>query len=283
MADGAYRWLGNAPAPDAARVEGIDAALDEAAAHAFGEPALAAAAERIGRALTTARADGLEAAIAGLSQLRSRIEALRPEALEPRRGFAGLFDSRRKRLNRFREQFRDAAERLTDSGAALAERIEGAARRATSLDTVWAEIRDAVADLDAHLAAAVRRLSAQPPAEDGAAHPLESRRATLDACRAAALQSLSLIRGSQNADARTSEALKSCTDGLAAWRDDWRDALGLSGKRPRRIRPDKDRLARSRDQALARLDRTLAELMTLGARRGDVERRLAAVGTGLRS
>lgn len=282
MADGAYRWLGSAPAPDAARVDGIDAAFDEAAAHAFGEPARIAAVDRIERALTAARAESLEAAAAALAQLRSRIDALRPEALEPRRGLAGLFDSRGKRLNRFREQFREAADRLADSGAALTERVETAARRATSLDAVWAEVRDAVADLDAHLTAAARRLTGQAPAEDGAAHPLEGRKAMLTACRAAALQSLPLIRGAQNADARASETLKACTDGLAAWRDDWRDALGLSGKRPRRIRPDKDRLARSRDQALARIDRTLGELTTLGARRNDVERRLAAVGTGLR-
>lgn len=282
MADGAYRWQGAAPAPDAARVDGIDASYDATAAHVFGEPARAATAERIDRALAAARAESLEAASAALSLVRARIEALRPETLEPRRGLAGLFDSRGKRLSRFREQFYDAADQLTHGGSALAERIEAAARRANSLDSVWAEIRDAVADLDAHLAAATRRLSGDRPAEDGAAHPLEARKATLDACRAAALQSLPLIRGAQNADARASEALKSCTDGLAAWRDDWRDALGLSGKRPRRIRPDKERLARSRDQALARLDKTLRELTTLGARRADVERRLTAVGAGLR-
>ncbi|KQY75506.1 hypothetical protein [Brevundimonas sp. Root1423] len=282
MADGAYRWLGNAPAPDTARVEGIGAAYDETTAHAFGEPVRAAAVERIDRALATARAEGLEVATAALSQLRNRIEALRPAALEPRRGLPGLFDSRGTRLNRFREQFRDAADRLTDNSATQAERIEAAARRAISLDGVWAEIRDAVADLDAHLAAAARRLSGYPPGEDGADDPLEARKATLEACRSAALQSLTLIRGTQNTDARTSEALKSCTDGLAAWRDDWRDALGLSGKRPRRIRPDKDRLARSRDQALARVDRTLSELATLGARRDDVNRRLTAVGSSLK-
>lgn len=283
MADGAYRWLGNAPAPDPARVDGIDAAFDASAPHAFGEPARAAAVERIDRALAGPRAESLEDAAAALSLLRARIEALRVEALEPRRGLAGLFDSHGKRLNRFREQFRDADDRLSYSATVLAERIEGAARRATSMDAVWAEIRDAVGDLDAHLAAAARRLSGHAPEEDGAAHPLEARKATLDACRAAALQSLPLIRGSQNADARASEALKSCTDGLAAWRNDWRDALGLSGKRPRRIRPDKQRLARSRDQALARIDRTLSELATLGARRSDVERRLAGVGASLRS
>lgn len=280
MADGAYRWLGQTHAPDPARVDGIDAAFDEAASHAFGEPARSAAAERVANALTAARAADLDGVAAALSEARTRLEALRPEALEPRRGLAGLFDSRGKRLSRFRDHYRDVAGRLTDGGATLAQRIETAARRATSLDAVWAEIRNAVADLDAHLAAAARRLSGHVPAEDDAAHPLEARKATLDACRAAAFQSLPLIRGAQNADARTSEALKSCADGFAAWRDDWRDALGLSGKRPRRIRPDRDRLARSRDQALAHIDRTLAELTTLGARRADVERRLASLRTG---
>ena len=43
MADGAYRWQGNAPAPDAARVAEIDAAWDETKADAFAEPARAAA------------------------------------------------------------------------------------------------------------------------------------------------------------------------------------------------------------------------------------------------
>ena len=105
---------------------------------------------------------------------------------------------------------------------------------------------------------------------------------TLDACRIAALQSLPLIRSAQNADARTMETLKFCADALVSWRDDWRDALGLSGKRPRRIRPDKDRLALSRDQALARIDRTLGELATLRVRRGEVERRLAAIAASLR-
>lgn len=282
MADGAYRWLGQTPAPDPARLDGIDAACDEAMEAAFGEPVRVSAVDRIDRAVEAARAGSLDSAASALARIRAQIEALRPEALEPRRGLAGLFDSRGKRLSRVREQFRHAADRLTDSSATVVERIEAAARRATSLDAVWAEVRDAVADLEAHRAVASRRLSGHAPAEGEAAHPLEARRTTLDACRAAALQTLSLIRGSQNADARASEALKSCNDSLVAWRDEWREALGLSGKRPRRIRPDRDRLARSRDQALARIDRTLGELTTLGARRAEVERRLAAVGTSLK-
>lgn len=55
MADGAYRWLGNMPAPDAARVAEIDAAWDDAQVEAFAEPARAAAVERIERALAADR------------------------------------------------------------------------------------------------------------------------------------------------------------------------------------------------------------------------------------
>lgn len=283
MADGAYRWVGSAPAPDAARVDQIDASYDAHTAQAFGEPARATAVGGVEQAMAAARAGDPGGIAAALADARGRVEALRPQALEPRRGLAGLFDSRGKRLKRLREAFHDTTSRLTDGAAAVGTAVDGAARRSGALDAVWNELRAAVTDLDAHIAVAARRLTGHASAEDGAAHPLQGRTETLDACRAAALQSLSLIRGAQNADARTMEALQLCTDGLAAWREDWRDALGLSGKRPRRIRPDQDRLTRSRDQALARIDRTLGELASLAARRADVERRLAAVWASLKS
>ena len=283
MADGAYRWVGSAPAPDAARVDQIDASYDAHTAQAFGEPARATAVGGVEQAIAAARAGDPGGIAAALADARGRVEALRPQALEPRRGLAGLFDSRGKRLKRLREAFHDTTSRLTDGAAAVGTAVDGAARRSGALDAVWNELRAAVTDLDAHIAVAARRLTGHASAEDDTAHPLQGRTETLDACRAAALQSLSLIRGAQNADARTMEALQLCTDGLAAWREDWRDALGLSGKRPRRIRPDQDRLTRSRDQALSRIDRTLGELASLAARRADVERRLAAVWASLKS
>lgn len=282
MADGAYRWFGSAPAPDAARLDQIDASYDAQSAHAFGEPVRATAVGGVEQAIAAARAGDLSGLAAALADARGRVEALRPQALEPRRGLGGLFDSRSKRLKRLREAFHDTATRLTESAAGVGTAVDGAARRSGTLDTVWSELRAAITDLDAHIAVAARRLTGHASAEDDTAHPLQGRTETLDACRAAALQSLSLIRGAQNADARTMEALQLCTDGLAAWREDWRDALGLSGKRPRRIRPDQDRLTRSRDQTLARIDRTLGELASLAARRVDVERRLAAVAARLK-
>lgn len=273
-ADGAYRWQGMASAPDPARVAAIDAAFADAAA--FAEPARAAAVERIERALAAARTGDTTEAAARLTHARSVLSGLHPGTLEPRRGLAGLFDSRSARLKRFREAFARAASGLTDTARDLADRVTDAARRSDALDGLWVEIRDAVVDLDAHLAAAARRLGSHAPAE-GAPSPLADRKAALDACRAAAVQALPLIRGAQNADARAAEALKACTEGLAAWRDDWKAALGLAGRRPKRVRPDQALMTRLRDDASARIDAALAELESARTRRADIDGRLAAL------
>ena len=275
MADGAYRWQGNLPEPDGARVAEIHASWDDDAIEAFAEPARAAAVERIERALAATRAGDLSEASAQLTQVRSVLDGLNPAALEPRRGLAGLFDSRGARLKRFRESWTHSDPSLVQTATALNESMEGANGRSAALDGVWVEIRDALVDLDAYLAASARRLVAPAPEEEASPGPLETRRAALDACRAAALQSLPLIRSAQNADARAVEALKACADGLAAWRDDWKAALGLDGGKRRKVRPDRERMARVRDDLKARIDRALAELTASRSRRADVEGRLA--------
>lgn len=185
MADGAYRWQGNWPAPDAARIAEIDAAWEESGVEVFAESARSAAVERIERALAAARTGDLTGASA---------------------------------------------------------RLEGHA-----------------------------------PGEGDAPHPLVIRKAALEACRAAALQSLPLIRSAQNADARSAETLKACAEGLAAWRDDWKEALGLSGKRPKSVRPDGERMSRVRNDLKARIDRAVAELTASQSRRAEVEARMEAL------
>lgn len=277
MADGAYRWFGNAPEPDAARVAEIEAGWDEAGAHAFAEPARAAAVERIDRTFAAIRTGDLASAGERLDQVRSVLNGLNPAVLEPRRGLAGLFDSRGKRLKRFREQWQAALAGLTEVAEGLSERTADADRRGTALDAVWVEVRDAVADLDAHLSVAANRLKSAASAEDAGDRPLKARSDALDACRAAALQTLSVIRVAQNADARAAGSLKTCVEAVMVWRDDWRDALGLAGKRPKKVRPDAERLVRSRGVLLARIDRALAELTTARARRAEVEGRMAAL------
>lgn len=275
MADGAYRWLGNVPAPDAARVAEIDAAWDDAQVEAFAEPARLAAVERIERALAAARTGDLTEASAQLTHARSVLEGLDPNALEPRRGLGGLFDSRGGRLKRFRETWGRAAAGLTETAKELSGRVEGAGQRSGALDTAWTEIRDAMVDLDAHLAAAAGRQAGHTPTEGDAPHPLAARRVTLENCRAATLQSLPLIRSAQNADARAAEALKACADGLASWREDWKDALGLNAKRPKTVRPDRERMGKVRADLQARIDRALAELTASRSRRAEVEARMA--------
>lgn len=280
MADGAYRWQGNAPEPDAARVEAIDAGFDGTQADAFGEPARAAAVERLERAVAAVRTGDLTEAAAQLTHARQTLEALHPDDLEPRRGLSGLFDSRKRRLKRFREAWTRAAATLSEVAAELSGRVEGAARRSGVLDGFWHEIRAAFVEIDAHLLVAARRLSGEPPVEDQP-HPLAARRDALDACRRAALAALPLLRTAQNADARAAERLRACAEGIAAWREDWKDALGLTGRRPRKVRPDRERLLRLRNELLTRIDRALAELTAVGERRNGVERRLTALRTGL--
>lgn len=273
MADGSYRWQGHAPAPDAARVEAIHAGYDEAGAPAFAEPARASAVERIEAALAAARSGDLTGAADALARARSVLEGLNPAALEPRGGLAGLFDSRGKRLKAFRETFRQASAALSEAATDLTGRVEATAARSGALDAVWAGIRDAMVELDAYLLAAARRLSGHPDPETP--HPLEARKASLDACRAAALGALPLIRGAQNADARAAEALRACGDGVAEWRQGWTEALGLAGKRPKKVRPDRERLVAMRDSLLARIDRAVAELTASRGRRADIETRLS--------
>lgn len=279
MADGGYRWQGFAPAPDAARIEAIDAAWDDTQAEVFAEPARAAAVDRLERALAAARTGDLTEAAAQLTHARSVLEGLNPASLEPRRGLAGLFDGRGRRLKAFREAFARAAASLSDVAADLSGRVEGAIRRSGALDAAWAEVRDAMIELDAHLHAAARRLTGR--AADDAPHPLEARKAALDACRAAALGALPLIRNAQGADARAAEALKVCGDGVAVWRDSWKEVLGLAGKRPKKVRPDRDRLTALRDDLLAHIDAALAEVSKARGRRGEVESRLAALRSPL--
>ena len=275
MADGAYRWHGNAPAPDAAKIAEIDAAWDDAQVETFAEPVRAAAVERIERALAAARTGDLTEAAAQLTHARSVLDGLDPGTLEPRRGLAGLFDGRGARLKRFRGAWTRAAAGLSDTATELSGRVDAAARRSGALDGIWIEIRDTLADLDAYLAAAASRLAGHEVDEGDAPHPLAGRRATLDACRAAALQALPLIRSAQNADARAAEALKACAEGVTAWRDDWKDALGLGGKRPKPVRPDRERMIRVREDLTRHIDRALAELTASRARRAEVEGRMA--------
>ena len=274
IADGAYRWQGNWPAPDTTRVAEIDAAWDDAQAATFADPARAGAVEQIGGALAAMQGADLADASSLLVRARSTLDGLDPGALEPRGGLAGLFDGRGARLKRFRGTWSRAAAELTDIATELSVRIDRAVRRSATLDGVWVATRDSLADLDAHLGAASARLTGHQAAADAPPHPLLARKATLDTCRAAAMQVLPLIRSAQNTEARAAEALKAWADGATVWRDDWKTALGLSGKRPRSVRPDPIRMTSSRDHLKGCIDRAEAELKLTQTRRADVEARL---------
>lgn len=273
-ADGSYRVTGGAPVPDPARVAAVAATLDTDPPEVFAEPARAAALERLERALGAVRTGDLTEAAAQLTHARSVLQDLTPADLATRKGLGGLFDSRGRRLRNFRNRFTSAAAGLADVAKDMAERIEGVTRRNSALDSAWDGLRDAVGDLDTHLSAVFSRLN---PAETGEPSPLQQRGTALGAGREAALRTLPLIRRVQNTDARLVESLALCRQGIDGWRDDWKDALGLAGRRPKRVRPDQTRLARTRDTLLARIDGALAELDTARSRRVEIAARIEAL------
>ena len=205
---------------------------------------------------------------------------------DPRTAFDRIFGKRGQSPEEAAAQARSRRS-ILDGAMKEAKRLSrqvGAADRAR-LDEYLEGVRDlesrlgqdALADLDAPLAAASARLAGHAPGEGDAPHPLVVRKAALEACRAAALQSLPLIRSAQNADARSAETLKACAEGLTVWRDDWKEALGLSGKRPKSVRPDGERMSRVRNDLKARIDRAVAELTVSQNRRAEVEARMEAL------
>ena len=90
------------------------------------------------------------------------------------------------------------------------------------------------------------RASSPDPEEEGETSPrasLSERLETLSAGRMAGLGHLPLARALQNADAVAADRLDQTIKAVQAWREDWRKALGLDAKRPRRVQPDPTALA----------------------------------------
>ena len=371
--------------PDASdRIAAIRAAMtDDAEAGAtFAEPVRASIEAALTRLDTLSGAAPHAEAAALLDHVRDRISGLDPARLEPRRGLAGLFDSRGKRLKAFRAAYLSAADASASGAADLADRGAAIARRGEDLEGLWNGLRTGLSDLDDQLAAgrawltdrvappastvppeaaaafedvpetpvdgepaqneaegepdvtpAVNVHEASDPAEPSAEsevapavaapsehpsppeaeviaevvetglseapvkeaiaeavtaeptetasdhaapdaetvdhpaevtnlpHPLEARLDALMALRTRAVGALPRVRALQNADHAVPAAVSSARDHIEAWSADWREALGLSGKRPRKVRPDLSRLEQSKQALILGLgaaERTLA-------------------------
>ena len=407
---------GGAPKPDPERVATIRYTIvdEPETCAAFGENPRASLASLNDRALAEARNGDLGECSLLLDHVRDRVAGLDPARLVPRGGLAGLFDSRNKRLKAFRAAYASAASDVTRSAADIADRATVLAHKDAALETLWAETRDAIAELDAHIAAARGWLANEAPApvdqpveiatpevveetlepettatqpvdapvespaeeaveiadpvvseaevlepeaepvasaetvaepeaetdapapilseaaempdtlaEEGAdpvdspeiaaeaapepdplpelqtevepaaapepvhapapvtslPHPLETRLAALEALRATAIGRLPLLRAAQNADHRTPAALKQVCDGVEAWRAEWQDALGLAGKRPKKVTPDRVRLSSATSALTDSIDAASRELSVAQGRRAELDARAAPVPT----
>lgn len=276
------RVTGGAPEPDADRVRAALDLLDAAEPADFASAELEALAGRLDRVLAELRTGDLTEAAALLAHIRSELSGLAPGDLEPRRGLGGLFDSRAARLKRFRARFNGVTRSLSESAGQVVERAGGVQRRDERLETLWNELREAIVGLDACRAAGMERCPApaldadEVVTVDGAA-ALRGRLALVSAAREAALKTLPCIRAAQNADVAPLARLKGVPDIVEAWRADWSDALGLGGRKPKKVRPDRVRLTASREQLTGALEAADLAIATAKTRRAEIEARLEAL------
>ena len=91
--------------------------------------------------------------------------------------------------------------------------------------------------------------------------------------RPTAIARLAELRTAQNAVHGVPVVLTALQDQVEAWRADWTDALGLSGRKPRKVRPAADRLAAARDSLVLRISAALAEIGTATERRTEITAR----------
>ncbi|MBN8528880.1 MAG: hypothetical protein J0M36_06560 [Caulobacterales bacterium] len=270
MADESYRTPGGAPAPDPSRVVELAAALTPSPEFAAAEDARAN--EALTRLAEAAKARGVDCADL-LNDIRARLSRLSPQGLVPRRGLAGLFDGRGKRLKVFRTAFNDGCTALSSALAGLGEHAESGARRTVDLDSLAHELRDIVSALTEQVAAARERL-ARETGDDEAIAAFRARVEGLETRLAATVRALPLIRALQNADARTREALTGAPKAVEAWQADWKTHLGLDGKRPRKVRPAPEALAPAHDKVAAALTRIETEQAAAAQRRQEILSRL---------
>ncbi|MFN3537696.1 MAG: hypothetical protein ACK4Y4_09640 [Brevundimonas sp.] len=199
-----------------------------------------------------------------LEDLRARVSSVRPAELTPRTGLGGLFDSRTKRLARFRDHVTDLAPSISTAAVKLRDAAAELARRNGALNEHHHGLLTAITALDEALMTFPERAD---PARDGG------------------LKHLPLTRMVQNVDARLAETAGQAAGAAMDWRDDLLKALGADGKKLtplRRVNPDQGVLNQACEALLSVIDRAETALSAAQARRDEVMARLNRTLTATR-
>jgi len=285
MADGSGRFVG-IPEPDPDRLQGMHTELQADEPGAYGERSRASVRECLDRLLAEARTGDLTEAAARLDHLIACVEGLRPRDLVPRRGLAGLFDSRDGRLKRFRAAFQAAVRTVKDTLAEIDERLTGVGTRGAALEAALDALREGVREINGHLRVGLSALGPAPVATGDETAPVDPHRSLrdrlddLDRHRTSGVAALPLVRAVQNADAWATDAMRRATPALTRWQEDWTARLGLDRKRPRKVRPDVSELEAVRDRLLTTLARIKADVVQARDRRQAQVARLESLRNG---
>lgn len=224
---------------DAARIDALRAMLDQGAA-GYGDAARSALEEGRKRLRDQASAIDLDACVDQIRAARDQVASLRPQALTPRRGVAGLFDSRSARLKRFRTAFVGARKGLQDIASDLRDRLTGVEARHHALEQLWKDCCAATDDVAAH-GAALTTWMAGRSAPDDTSDPFSDLRHKAEGLMRDARHARrgpALVRALQNADVGVKASADTAVSAVDDWLSGWTQALGLDQKRPRKVRPD---------------------------------------------
>jgi len=266
MADGTALSNRGARPLDPARVAAVRETLDPTAD--FAEQARRSLADLTARLHDLIQDGDLAPCRDGLERIRGHLAALPPAALSPR----GWFDSRARRLKRFRHAFQKAHDDAVRIHADLDRRHGEASRRNGELIALWNEIRDAVGGLDAQIAAGRDWLAARPA--DDRFSSFGRRLDELDEALLAAVRRLPLALAAQNADLAARDHMRAAADALSAWRLDWARALGMTDRKRRKLAPAQAALSEQRDALTASLTKADPALASACARRAEIAARL---------
>ncbi|MFN3230453.1 MAG: toxic anion resistance protein [Asticcacaulis sp.] len=158
------------PPIDAARIQRIRTSITLSSpddlAH-YGDRAEREAQEAIARLVSEVRGADQAEILDRLRLIRDQLTPMLPQDLAKPVGFGALFGARRKRLNRFRDQYKRVAATVDSLTGEIAERLDRISHKHDAMESLHRQCQDFILELDAYREAARSWIAQNAPRETG--------------------------------------------------------------------------------------------------------------------
>ncbi len=158
------------PPLDAARIRRIQTSITLSSpddlAH-YGDRAEREAQEAIARLVSEVRGADQSEILERLRLIRDQLTPLMPQELAKPVGLGALFGARRKRLSRFRDQFKRVSATVESLTGEIAERLDRISHKHDAMESLHRQCQDFILELDAYREAARSWMASNAPRETG--------------------------------------------------------------------------------------------------------------------